>query len=46
MLGYYYNLLQKVGGTAEAQVAHILTFANGKIVKFQQYANTYKFTTL
>lgn len=46
MLGYYYNLLQKAGGTTEAQVAHILTFQNGKIVKFQQYLDTYKFSTL
>ena len=46
MLGYYYNLPQKTGGTTEAQVAHILTFENGKIVKFQQYLDTYKFATL
>lgn len=46
MLGYYYNLPQKSGGTTEAQVAHILTFENGKIVKFQQYLDSYKFSTL
>jgi uncharacterized protein len=46
MLGYYHNLPQKAGGTTEAQVAHILTFQNGKIVKFQQYLDTYKFSTL
>lgn len=46
MLGYYYNLPQKAGGTTEAQVAHILTFENGKIIKFQQYLDTYKFAAL
>ena len=46
MLGYYYNLPQKAGGKTEAQVAHILTFENGKIVKFQQYVDSYKFATL
>ncbi len=46
ILGYYYNLPQKAGGTTEAQVAHVLTFENGKIVKFQQYLDTYKFATL
>jgi uncharacterized protein len=46
MLGYYHNLPQKAGGTTEAQVAHILTFQNGKIVKFQQYLDTYKFASL
>ncbi len=46
MLGYYHNLPQKAGGKTEAQVAHILTFQNGKIVKFQQYLDTYKFASL
>jgi ketosteroid isomerase-like protein len=46
VLGYYYNLPQKEGGKTEAQVAHILTFENGKIVKFQQYTDTYKFASL
>ncbi len=46
ILGYYYNLPQKAGGTTEAQVAHVLTFENGKIVKFQQDLDTYKFATL
>lgn len=46
MLGYYHNLSQKLGGTTEAQVAHILTFQNGKIIKFQQYLDTYKFSIL
>lgn len=46
MLGYYYNLPRKAGGTDEAQVAHILTFENGKIVKFQQYLDTLKFSAL
>lgn len=46
MLGYYYNLPQKAGGTTEAQVAHILTFENGKIVKFQQYLDSLKFSNL
>ncbi len=46
MLGYYYNLRRKEGGTTEAQVAHILTFENSKIIKFQQYLDTYKFASL
>jgi uncharacterized protein len=46
MLGYYHNLPQKASGTTEAQVAHILTFQNGKIIKFQQYLDTYKFSIL
>jgi len=46
MLGYYHNLPQKAGGKTEAQVAHILTFQNGKIIKFQQYLDSYKFSTL
>jgi ketosteroid isomerase-like protein len=46
MLGYYYNLPQKSGDTTEAQVAHVLTFENDKIVKFQQYLDTLKFSVL
>ena len=46
MLGYYYNLPKKSGGTTEAQVAHVLTFENNKIVKFQQYIDSLKFSTL
>lgn len=46
MLGYYQNLPQKTGGTTEVQVAHVLTFQNGKIVKFQQYVDTYKLSVL
>ncbi|MEO1299332.1 MAG: nuclear transport factor 2 family protein [Cyanobacteria bacterium J06636_16] len=46
MLGYYYDLPQKAGGKTEAQVAHILTFENGKIVKFQQYLDSLKFANL
>jgi ketosteroid isomerase-like protein len=42
MLGYYYNL----PGGAEAQVSHILTFEGEKIIKFQQYLDSYKFANL
>lgn len=46
MLGYYRNIPRKAGGTTDAQVAHILTFQSGKIIKFQQYLDTYKFSKL
>lgn len=42
MLGYYESIFKANGKQFQAQVAHIWTFAEGKAVKFQQYADTFQ----
>jgi ketosteroid isomerase-like protein len=41
--GYYSGTYSKNGRQVRAQFAHLLTFRNGKIVKFQQYTDTAQF---
>jgi uncharacterized protein len=41
--GYYSGTYRKNGKKARAQFAHLFTFRNGKIVKFQQYTDTHQF---
>lgn len=42
MLGYYDGVFKATGKSIHAQVAHIWTFSGGKVVKFQQYTDTYQ----
>lgn len=42
MLGYYIGARKATGKQFRAQVAHIWTIAAGKVVKFQQYTDTYQ----
>src|SRR5262245_35142734 len=41
--GYYSGTYKKSGKQVRAQFAHLFTFRNGKIVKFQQYTDTAQF---
>jgi|SRR5215472_17145632 len=41
--GYYSGTYRNNGQRARAQFAHFFTFADGKIVKFQQYTDTAQF---
>ncbi len=41
-LGYYDGALKSNRTSFQAQVAHIWTIADGKVVKFQQYVDTYQ----
>ena len=41
--GHYSGTYRKTGKQARAQFAHIFTFREGKIVKFQQYTDTAQF---
>lgn len=41
--GYYSGTYSKNGRHVRAQFAHLFTFRNGKIVKFQQYTDTAQF---
>lgn len=43
MEGRYKGVVQATGKTLDAQVAHIWDVADGKIVKFQQYTDTWQF---
>ena len=42
MLGYYDGVFKATGKPIHAQVAHVWTFSGGKVVKFQQYTDTYQ----
>ncbi len=41
--GYYAGKYCKTGREVHAQFAHVFTFQNGKVVKFQQYTDTAQF---
>jgi uncharacterized protein len=41
--GYYSGKFGNTGRDVRAQFAHVFTFRNGKIVKFQQYTDTAQF---
>jgi uncharacterized protein len=41
-LGFYDGVYNANGNRFQAQVAHIWTLAGGKVVKFQQYVDTYQ----
>ncbi len=43
MLGRYQGIYRNTGTQVDAQAVHVWTFANGKIVQFQQYADTLAF---
>ena len=43
MLGRYQGIYRVTGTKVDAQVVHVWTFANGKIVRFQQYVDTLAF---
>jgi uncharacterized protein len=42
VLGFYDGVYKANGKRFQAQVAHIWTLAGGKVVKFQQYVDTYQ----
>lgn len=44
-LGYYDAVPRSTGKAFQAQVAHVWTLADGKVVKFQQYVDTYQLAT-
>jgi uncharacterized protein len=41
--GYYSGKFRQTGRDVRAQFAHVFTFRNGKVVKFQQYTDTAQF---
>ena len=41
--GYYSGKCRKNGRDVKAQFAHVFSFRNGKVVKFQQYTDTAQF---
>ena len=41
--GYYAGKFRGSGRDVRAQFAHVFTFRNGKVVKFQQYTDTAQF---
>jgi ketosteroid isomerase-like protein len=41
-LGFYDGVYKANGKRFQAQVAHIWTLADGKVIKFQQYVDTYQ----
>jgi len=41
--GYYSGTYKKNGKQVRAQFAHLFTFRDGKVVKFQQYTDTAQF---
>ena len=41
--GYYSGKFRKNGRDVKAQFAHVFTFRDGKVVKFQQYTDTAQF---
>jgi uncharacterized protein len=42
-LGHYSGTYKRNGERVRAQFAHLFTFRNGKVVKFQQYTDTAQF---
>ncbi|MEP6962033.1 MAG: nuclear transport factor 2 family protein [Acidobacteriota bacterium] len=43
VLGRYHGTYRATGKTVDAQLVHVFTVANGKIVRFQQYTDTAQF---
>jgi ketosteroid isomerase-like protein len=43
MEGRYHGVAQATGTTVDAQVTHVWDIADSKIVKFQQYTDTWQF---
>ena len=41
--GYYAGKYRQTGREVKAQFAHVFTFRDGKVVKFQQYTDTAQF---
>jgi uncharacterized protein len=41
MEGRYHRVVQATGKAVDAQVTHVWDVADSKIVKFQQYTDTY-----
>lgn len=41
--GYYSGVYKKTGTAVKAQFAHMFTFRDGKVIKFQQYTDTAQF---
>jgi ketosteroid isomerase-like protein len=41
--GYYSGTYKKTGKHVKAQFAHVFTFRDGQVVKFQQYTDTLQF---
>jgi uncharacterized protein len=41
--GRYHGVVQATGKTLDAQVTHVWDIANGKLVRFQQYTDTWQF---
>ena len=41
--GYYSGAYKKNGKPVKAQFAHVFTFRDGKVIKFQQYTDTAQF---
>ena len=41
--GYYSGTFKKTGRMVRAQLAHFMTFRDGKVIKFQQYTDTAQF---
>lgn len=44
--GYYSGMHSKSGRKLRAQFAHLFTFRDGKVVKFQQYTDTAQFARI
>jgi ketosteroid isomerase-like protein len=42
-IGRYHGTYRETGKTVNAQVVHVYTISNGKIVRFQQYTDTAQF---
>jgi ketosteroid isomerase-like protein len=43
MEGRYKGVVQATGKDLDVQVTHVWDVANGKVVKFQQYTDTWQF---
>lgn len=43
--GYYAGKYRRTGRDVRAQFAHVFSFRNGKVVRFQQYTDTAQFAT-
>ncbi|HJU92024.1 MAG TPA: hypothetical protein VJ656_03725 [Pyrinomonadaceae bacterium] len=41
--GYYAGKYRETGREVRAQFAHVFTFRDGKVMKFQQYTDTAQF---
>ena len=41
--GHYSGKYRETGRDVKAQFAHVFSFRNGKVVKFQQYTDTAQF---